>query len=59
MRRNRLDPTLGLDKVEAGRKARDAMAATRAMSTALPVTLEACVTTTARVSGVTNRSSSS
>ena len=36
-----------------------AMAATRAMSTALPVTLEACVTTTARVPGVTSCSSSS
>ena len=31
-----------------------AMAATRAMSTALPVTLEACVTTTTRVPGVTS-----
>ena len=36
-----------------------AMAATRETSTALPVTLEACVTTTARVPGMTNRSSSS
>ena len=30
MRRNRLDPALGLDKVEAGRKSRDAVAVERA-----------------------------
>ena len=58
---NRLAVERGVTVEHAGCDASGAwaMAATRAMSTELPVTLEACVTTTARVSGVTSRSSSS